>query len=73
MAAPRPAAVTFVTTRHLTLQGARSPAISEPAGRASVFLDAAPGGPIAPGLAAAAKTGAAFYMFGPAPGFGPVL
>jgi hypothetical protein len=62
---PRPAAVTFVTTEHFTLQGARSSTISESTGRASVFLGAVSGGLIAFGLVAtAAKTGAAFYMFG---------
>jgi hypothetical protein len=62
---PRPAAVTFVTTEHFTPQGARSSTISESTGRASVFLGAVSGGLIALGLVAtAAKTGAAFYMFG---------
>jgi hypothetical protein len=62
---PRPAAVTFVTTEHFTLQGARSSTISESTGRASVFLGAVSGGLIALGLVAtAAKTGVAFYMFG---------
>jgi hypothetical protein len=62
---PRPAAVTFVTTEHFTLQGARSSTISESTGRASVFLQAVSGGLVALGLVAtAAKTGAAFYMFG---------
>src|SRR5438034_4772961 len=62
---PRPAAVTFVTTEHFTLQGARSATISESTGRASVFLGAVSGGLIALGLVAtAAKTGVAFYMFG---------
>jgi hypothetical protein len=62
---PRLAAVTFVTTEHFTLQGARSSTISESTGRASVFLGAVSGGLIALGLVAtAAKTGAAFYMFG---------
>ena len=62
---PRPAAVTFVTTEHFTLQGARSSTISESTGRASMFLGAVSGGLIACGLVAtAAKTGAAFYMFG---------
>ena len=62
---PRPAAVTFVTTEHFTLQGARSSTISESTGRASVFLSAVAGGLIALGLVAtAAKTGAAFYTFG---------
>ena len=35
---PRPAVVTFVTTEHFTLQGARSSTISESTSRASVFL-----------------------------------
>ena len=62
---PRPAAVTFVTTEHFTLQGARSSTISESTGRASVVLGAVSGGLIALGLVAtAAKTGVAFYMFG---------
>ena len=62
---PDPAAVTFVTTEHFTLQGARSSTISESTGRASVFLGAVSGGLIALGLvASAAKTGPAFYMFG---------
>jgi hypothetical protein len=62
---PRPAAVTFVTTEHFTLQGARSSTISESTGRASVFLGAVSGGLIALGLVAtAAKTGAAFCMVG---------
>ena len=62
---PRPAAVTFVTAEHFTLQGARSSTTSESTGRASVFLGAVSGGLIALGLVAtAAKTGVAFYMFG---------
>ena len=62
---PRPTAVTFVTTEHFALQGARSSTISESTGRASVFLGAVSGGLIALGLVAtAAKTGVAFYMFG---------
>ena len=62
---PHPAAVTFVTTEHFTLQGARSSTISESTGRASVFLGAVSGGLIALGLVAtAAKTGVAFYTFG---------
>jgi len=61
----RPAAVTFVTTEHFNLQGARSSTISESTGRASVFLGAVSGGLIALGLVAtAAKTGVAFYAFG---------
>ena len=62
---PRTAAVTFVTTEHFTLQGARSSTISESTGRASVFLQAVSGGLVALGLVAtAARTGVAFYMFG---------
>jgi hypothetical protein len=62
---PLPAAVTFVTTEHFTLQGARSSTISESTGRAGVFLQAVSGGLVALGLVAtAAKTGVAFYMFG---------
>ena len=62
---PPPAAVTFVTTEHFTLQGARSSTISESTSRASVFLGAVSGGLIALGLVAtAAKAGVAFYMFG---------
>jgi len=62
---PRAAAVTFVTTEHFTLQGARSATISESTGRAGVFLQAVSGGLVALGLVAtAAKTGVAFYMFG---------
>src|SRR5215470_7815214 len=62
---PSPAMVTFVTTEHFALQGARSATISESTGRASIFLGAVSGGLIALGLVAtAAETGVAFYMFG---------
>jgi hypothetical protein len=62
---PRPAAVTFVTTEHFTLQGARSQTIAESTGRASMFLSAVSGGLVALGLiAAASNVGAAFYAFG---------
>ena len=62
---PRPAAVTFVTTEHFALQGARSATISESASRASVFLGVVSGGLIALGLVATAeKTGVVFYTFG---------
>jgi hypothetical protein len=37
---PRPPAVSFVTTEHFTLQGARSSTIAEATGRASMFLGA---------------------------------
>ncbi|HYK67318.1 MAG TPA: hypothetical protein VEV45_05195, partial [Streptosporangiaceae bacterium] len=49
---PRPSAVTFVTTEHFALQGARSATISESASRASVFLGVVSGGLIALGLVA---------------------
>jgi ABC-type sugar transport system permease subunit len=62
---PRPAAVTFVTTEHFTLQGARSSTISESTGRAGMFLQAVSGGLVALGLVAtAAKAGVAFFSFG---------
>jgi hypothetical protein len=62
---PRPAAVTFVTTEHFTLQGARSQTIAESTGRASMFLSAVSGGLVALGLiATASNAGAAFYAFG---------
>jgi hypothetical protein len=41
---PHPAAVTFVTTKHFTLQGARSSTIAEATGRATMFLGAVSGG-----------------------------
>lgn len=40
---PRPAAVTFVTTEHFTLQRARSSTIAEARGRATMFLGAVSG------------------------------
>ena len=46
---PRPAAVTFVTTEHFTLQDARSSAIAEATGRAAMFLGAVSGGWLPPG------------------------
>jgi hypothetical protein len=59
---PSAAAVTFVTTEHFTLQGARSQTISEANGRMSIFLGAVSGGLIALGLmATAAHIGTAFY------------
>jgi hypothetical protein len=61
---PRPAAVTFVTTEHFTLQGARSSTIAEATGRATMFLGAVSGGLVALGLiATAAGVGTAFYAF----------
>ncbi len=62
---PRPAAVTFVTTEHFTLQGARSSTIAEATGRATMFLGTVSGGLVALGLiATAGGIGAAFYAFG---------
>jgi hypothetical protein len=62
---PRPAAVTFLTTEHFVLQGARAATISESTGRASMFLSAVSGGLVALGLVAtASEVGAAFYAFG---------
>jgi len=62
---PHPAAVSFVTTEHLTLQGARSATIAEATGRASMFLGAVSGGLVGLGLVATATgVGPAFYAFG---------
>jgi hypothetical protein len=62
---PRAAAVTFVTTEHFTLQGARASTISESTGRATMFLSAVSGGLVALGLiATASRVGTAFYAFG---------
>jgi hypothetical protein len=62
---PRPAAVTFATTEHFTLQGARAATIAESTGRASMFLFSVSGGLVALGLIATAnRVGTAFYAFG---------
>jgi hypothetical protein len=62
---PRPAAVTFVTTEHFTLQGARAATIAESTGRATMFLGAVSGALVALGLiATATRVGSAFYAFG---------
>ena len=62
---PRQAAVSFITTEHFTLQGARSSTISESTARASIFLASVSGGLVAFGLiATAARVGTAFYAFG---------
>lgn len=64
-AEPRPAAVTFVTTEHFTLQGARSAAITESTSRATVFIGSVSAGMVALGLVATgAHIGTAFYAFG---------
>jgi hypothetical protein len=61
---PHPAAVTFVTTEHFTLQGERSRAISELGARASIFLATVSSALIALGLmATATHVGTAFYAF----------
>src|SRR5215213_5361417 len=61
---PRSAAVTFVTTEHFVLQGARSATIAESNGRANMFLAAVSGGLVALGpVATASSLGAAFYGF----------
>lgn len=44
---PRSAAVSFVTTEHFTLQGARSSTIAESVGRATMFLTSVSGGLVA--------------------------
>jgi hypothetical protein len=63
-AEPRPAAVTFVTTEHFTLQGARSSTIAEATGRATMFLGTVSGGLVALGLiATAGGVHTAFYAF----------
>jgi hypothetical protein len=62
---PRSAAVTFLTTEHFVLQGARAATIAESNGRANMFLAAVSGGVVALGLVATASSlGAAFYAFG---------
>jgi hypothetical protein len=64
-AAPRPHAVTFITTEHFVLQGARAATIAESTARANMFLAAVSGGLIAVGLVAtASEVGTAFYAFG---------
>ena len=58
---PRPAAVSFATTEHFTLQGARAATVAESTGRASMFLVAVSGGLVALGLVAtASRVGTAF-------------
>jgi hypothetical protein len=63
--APSPAVVSFVTTEHFALQGARAATISESNGRASIFLGAVSGGLIALGfIGQASHLGTAFFAFG---------
>src|SRR6516162_6076137 len=62
---PPPAAVTFITTEHFTLQGARAATIAESTGRATMFLGSVSAGLVALGLiATATHIGAPFYAFG---------
>jgi len=62
---PSPTLVTFVTTEHFALQGARSATIAESTGRASIFLGAVSGGLIALAfIGQASRLGTAFYAFG---------
>jgi hypothetical protein len=62
---PQSAAVTFLTTEHFTLQGARASTTAESTGRATMFLGSVSGGLIALGLVATAtRVGTAFYAFG---------
>jgi hypothetical protein len=62
---PRAAAVSFVTTEHFVLSGARASTIAESNGRANTFLAAVSGGLVALGLVATASSlGDAFYGFG---------
>jgi hypothetical protein len=62
---PRPAAVSFLTTEHFILQGARSATISESTGRATMFLGSVSGGLVALSLIATATgVGTTFYAFG---------
>ena len=63
--APPPSAVTFVTTEHFALQGARTAAITESTSRATIFIGSVSAGFIALGLiATATRIGTAFYAFG---------
>jgi hypothetical protein len=62
---PRPTAVTFISTEHFTLQGARAATIAESTGRATMFLGSVSAGLVALGLlATATHIGALFYAFG---------
>lgn len=57
--------MSFVTTEHFVLQGARAATIAESTGRANMFLASVSGGLIALGLVAtASRVGSAFYAFG---------
>ena len=51
---PRSVAVSFITTEHFTLQGARASTVAESTGRATMFLGAVSAGLVALGLMATA-------------------
>jgi hypothetical protein len=58
-------ALSIITSEHYVLQESRSATISEPTGRASMFLTAVSGGLVALGLmATATRVGSGFYAFG---------
>jgi hypothetical protein len=62
---PSPSAISFITTEHFTLQGARASTIAESTGRASMFLASVSGGLVAWGLVATATgAGGGFFTFG---------
>ena len=62
---PRLAAVTFVTTEHFTLQGARAATTAESTGQATMFLGSVSAGLVALAqIATATRIGTAFYAFG---------
>jgi hypothetical protein len=62
---PRAWAVSFITTEHFTLQGARGSTIAESTGRATMFLASVSGGLVALGLVATATgVSGAFFAFG---------
>jgi hypothetical protein len=57
--------MSFVTTEHFALQGARASTIAESTGRANMFLAAVSGGLVALGLVATSSSlGAVFFGFG---------
>lgn len=59
-----PAAISFVTTEHFTLQGARSSTVAESTGRASIFLASVSGGLVGLGfIGQQSQLGPAFYAF----------
>jgi hypothetical protein len=62
---PRSAAIMFMTTEHLTLQNAKSTAMTASVGRASIFIGSVSAGIIALSLiASVTHLDSAFYTFG---------